>query len=144
MRWPHRKCQAIITAYLQCAVKTFKNRRFKKKRRFENRYRSPTLIPAYLQVILTRRSESLAHMQSPWPRQVRPLESDECLEDRAAARIAAFLEGGRAQGARIHCKYAVNLFCGQARGRRRADGTFSPSWGVLWCLQGPKKMLRIF
>ena len=57
----------------------------------------------------------------------RQPESDECLEDRATARIAAFLEGGRPHGARINCKYAVDLFRGRARGRRSEDGTFSPS-----------------
>ena len=72
----------------------------------------------------------------------RQPESDECLEDRATARIAAFLEGGRAQGARIHCKYAVVLFCDRARGRRNEDGTFSPSWVVLWCPQGTKKVIE--
>ena len=69
-------------------------------------------------------------------------ESDECLEDSAAARIAAFLGGGRAPAAIIHCKYAVDLFCGQARGRGSEDGTFSPSWGVPWCPQGPKKVVE--
>ena len=72
----------------------------------------------------------------------RQPESDECLEDSAAARIAAFLGGGRAPAAIIHCKYEVDLFCGQARGRGSEDGTFSPSWGVPWCPQGPKKVVE--
>ena len=63
---------------------------------------------------------------------------------RATARIAAFLRGGRAQGAIIHGKYAIDLFCGRARGRRSEDGTFSLSWRVLWCPQGPQeKVLKI-
>ena len=72
----------------------------------------------------------------------RQPESDECLEDSAAARIAAFLGGGRAPAAIIHCKYAVDLFCGQARGRGSEDGTFSPSWGGPLVPPGPPKSSR--
>ena len=72
----------------------------------------------------------------------RQPESDECLEDSAAARIAAFLGGGRLQGVRIHCKYAVDLFCERPRRRRSEDGTFSVSWTALWCPQGPKKVVE--
>ena len=72
----------------------------------------------------------------------RQPESDERLEDRATARIVAFLDGGKAQGAITHCKSAVVLFCDRARGRRSEDGTFSPSWVVLWCPQGPQKVVE--
>ena len=72
----------------------------------------------------------------------RQPESDECLEDSAAARIAAFLEGGRLQGVRIHCKYAVDLFCERPRGRRSEDCTFSLSWAALWCPQAPPKVVE--
>ena len=41
--------------------------KFLKKSRFENLYRPTTRIPAYLRVIQTRRSESLANMQSRAP-----------------------------------------------------------------------------
>ena len=47
--------------------KGFKLIDFFKKRRFENLYRPTTRIPAYLRVIQTRRSESLANMQSRAP-----------------------------------------------------------------------------
>ena len=57
---------------------------------------------------------------------------------RATARIAAFLQVGRAQGAIIHCKYAVVLFGGRARDRRSEDGAFSPSWRLLWCTRRPQ------
>ena len=72
----------------------------------------------------------------------RQSESDECLEDSAAIRIDTFLGGGRAPAAIIHCQCAVDLFCGQARGRGSEDGTFSPSWGVPWCTQGPQKVVE--
>ena len=72
----------------------------------------------------------------------RQPESDECLEDRATARIAAFLEGGRAQGGIIHCKYAVDLFCDRARGRKSEDGTFFPFLGGPLVPPGPQKSSR--
>ena len=72
----------------------------------------------------------------------RQAKSDECVKDRAAARIAAFLEGERLQGVRINCKYAGDLFCERPRGRRSEDGTFSLSWAALWCPQGSKKVVE--
>ena len=52
---------------------------------------------------------------------------------RATARLTAFLQGGRAQGAIIHCKNAVDLLCERARTRRSQDGIFplpGGSWGA--------------
>ena len=63
---------------------------------------------------------------------------------RATARTTAYLRCRRPRGDIIHCKYAVVLFGGRARARRSEDGTFSPSWGILWCSQGPQeKVLHI-
>ena len=58
---------------------------------------------------------------------------------RATARLTAFLQGGRAQGAIIHCKSAVDLFCGRPRARRSQDGTFSPPWRLLGCPKRPQE-----
>ena len=63
---------------------------------------------------------------------------------RATARLIAFLQGGRAQGAIIHCKNAVDLFCGRPRARRSQYGTFSPPWRLLGCPKRPQeKVLKI-
>ena len=63
---------------------------------------------------------------------------------RATARLTAFLQGGRAQGAIIHCKNAVDLFCGRARARRSQDGFCSPPWRLLGCPKRPQeKVLKI-
>ena len=63
---------------------------------------------------------------------------------RATARLIALLQGGRAQGAIIHCKNAVDLFCGRPRARRSQDGTCSPPWRLLGCPKRPQeKVLKI-
>ena len=63
---------------------------------------------------------------------------------RATARTTAYLRCRRARGDIIHCKYAVVLFGGRARARRSEDGTFSASWRLLGCSQGPQeKVLQI-
>ena len=56
---------------------------------------------------------------------------------RATARSTAFLKGGSAQGAIIHCKNAVDLFCGRARARRSQYRTLSPPWRLLGCPKRP-------
>ena len=62
----------------------------------------------------------------------------------ATARIASYLQSRRPRGHRIHCKYAVVLFGGRARTRRSVHGTFSASWRLLGCSQGPQeKVLQI-
>ena len=63
---------------------------------------------------------------------------------RATARTTAYLRCRRPRGHRIHCKYAVVLFGGRARARRSVHETFSPSWRLLGCSQGPQeKVLQI-
>ena len=63
---------------------------------------------------------------------------------RATARIAAYLQCGRARGHIIHCKYAVIVRRVTLADRRGELGTFSPSWGLLWCPQRPQeKVLSI-
>ena len=63
---------------------------------------------------------------------------------RATARTTAYLRCRRARGHRFHCKYAVVLFGGRARARRSVHGTFSASWRLLGCSQGPQeKVLKI-
>ena len=62
-----------------------------------------------------------------------------CTMPRATARLTAFLQGGRAQGAIIYCKNAVDLFCGRPRARRSQDRTFSPPWRLLGCPKRPTK-----
>ena len=61
---------------------------------------------------------------------------------RATARTTAYLRCRRPRGHRIHCKYAVDLFCERPRGRRSEDGIFSLSWAALWCPQGPQKVVE--
>ena len=63
---------------------------------------------------------------------------------RATARLTAFLQGGRAQGAIIPCKNAVDLFCGRPRARRSQDGTFSPPWRLLGCPKRPQEKVWKF
>ena len=85
-----------------------------------------------------------AKMQSPWP-EGSTLKADRpkvTNVSRIVRRLESFLEGGRLQGVRIHCKYAADLFCERPRGRGSEDGTFSVSWTALWCPQGPKKVVE--
>ena len=58
---------------------------------------------------------------------------------RATARLTAYLQCGRAQGAIIHCKNAVDLFAGRARDRRSQYRTFSPPSRLLGCPKRPQE-----
>ena len=94
---------------LSRATAKSKNRKIEKIRRSEDADRCIFIMHSSDASFRSNRAYAVAMAQGFYADGRQP-ESDERLEDRATARIVACLQGGRAQGAIIHCKNAVDLF----------------------------------